>query len=163
MQYKKILVHICLILLISAGLGVVNNYLIVSKPLDIFSPYELKIKEVSERDFPAVDIDTLDILLQNDNVILLDARDKIDYDFSHIPKAINLPVRDFENKFSEIINFFDLANAENIVVYCSSLTCPDALMLATKLEKRGIKNVMIFKEGIMGWQQANKDTEPKND
>jgi rhodanese-related sulfurtransferase len=89
--------------------------------------------------------------------VLLDARGAKFFAKSHIPGAINLPLRDFD-KVYETVNA-KLRPDQRIVVYCSSLSCPDSGKLRDKLVKLGYKRVEVFKGGLAAWWKAGLPVE----
>lgn len=76
--------------------------------------------------------------------IILDVREQYEYDESHIPNAILLPVGDIEEKANVVIPNRDML----YLVYCRS--GQRAMNACMKLEKLGYKNVKNF-GGIMQW------------
>ncbi len=81
----------------------------------------------------------------NSKVMILDAREKEEYEVSHIPGAILVGYNDF--KLPALIT--DLKN-ERIVVYCSiGVRSED---IAEKLIKAGYRNVENLYGGIFDWK-----------
>ena len=71
-------------------------------------------------------------VLKQDNLVLIDVRSKEEYNESHIPRAINIPYDELENKVK-----YD--KALNIVVY--SYNDSRSHLATTVLEKLGYKNI----------------------
>lgn len=84
--------------------------------------------------------------------MLLDARGAKFFAKSHIPGAINLPVNDFDKAYEAVRT--KLRPDQRIVVYCSSLSCPDSGKLRDKLVKLGYTRVEVFKGGLAAWWKA---------
>lgn len=84
--------------------------------------------------------------------ILLDARSEKAFERSHIPGAINLPVKSFNESFPPLQT--QLAKAKRIVVYCSSVSCPDSEKLQKKLQQAGYPKVDVFKGGLAEWWKS---------
>ncbi|MEX1014076.1 MAG: rhodanese-like domain-containing protein [Candidatus Paceibacterota bacterium] len=92
---------------------------------------------------------------------LVDVLSSNSYEGRHIPTAINFSngpdfLEDFENKTE--------ANKDDeIIVYCSSENCMASVQAAKTLEKAGYTNVVHYKDGLAGWQNAGYDFEGKVD
>ena len=71
-------------------------------------------------------------VLKQDNLVLIDVRSKEEYNESHIPRAINIPYDELENKVK-----YD--KGLNIVVY--SYNDSRSHLATTVLEKLGYKNI----------------------
>ncbi|MBQ4820833.1 rhodanese-like domain-containing protein [Aquimarina sp. MMG016] len=97
---------------------------------------------------PYINVDDLKTL-QND-VILLDAREQVEYDVSHIKKAIHVGY----NLFSiDSLASQNIPKDKTIVVYCSlGVRSED---ISEKLKKAGYENVFNLYGGIFEWK--NRD------
>jgi rhodanese-related sulfurtransferase len=84
--------------------------------------------------------------------VLLDARGAKFFAKSHIPGALSLPVNDFDKAYENIQA--KLKRDGQIVIYCSSVNCPDSGRLRDKLVKLGYTRVEIFKGGLAAWWKA---------
>jgi len=89
--------------------------------------------------------------------VLLDARGAKFFAKSHIPGAVSLPVNDFDKAY-EIVRA-KLKPDQRIVVYCSSINCPDSGRLKDKLVKLGYSKVEVFKGGLAAWWKAGLPVE----
>ncbi len=78
-------------------------------------------------------------------IVFLDARPPLDFQFSHIPDAINVPYYEPEKHLSS------LPDGRWLVTYCE---CPhaEAQQLADFLLDRGYRSVRVIWEGLQGWQ-----------
>jgi 3-mercaptopyruvate sulfurtransferase SseA len=95
-------------------------------------------------------------LQQSGKTLIYDARAPFFYHLGHIPGAINLPrghcdksipTREAEIKAA-------LAAGKTIVVYCSSITCADARIVALRLASFGYP-ARIFPGGWEEWRTAD--------
>lgn len=86
--------------------------------------------------------------------ILLDARGAKFYARGHIAGALSLPVNDFESGYQRLQSRLESHRSRRIVIYCSSVNCPDSDRLRGKLEKLGFKQVEVFKGGLAAWWKA---------
>ena len=68
----------------------------------------------------------------------------------HIPNSLNVPVDDLEGRALELWE-----NDDDIVVYCSSLTCGASPRAARILEELGFTNVADFEGGLADWEEAD--------
>jgi rhodanese-related sulfurtransferase len=84
--------------------------------------------------------------------VVLDARGAKYFAKSHVPGAINLPVRDFDRAWEAVRP--RLRPEQPVVVYCSSLHCPDSAKLRDRLVKLGYRRVEVFKGGLAAWWKA---------
>ena len=70
------------------------------------------------------------LMEENNNIVVLDVRDKEDYEQGHIPNAINIPRKELDNRYTEL-------SEDNLhIVYCYNQQCHLGLcacrFLATK-------------------------------
>lgn len=98
----------------------------------------------------------LQTLINQPNVIVLDARNSAEFKQGHIPKAINLPPDQFDTLYPTLS---ERLKKQTLITYCSSLHCPNAQKLSTKLIQRGHNPVYTYLEGFEEWQAANLPTE----
>jgi rhodanese-related sulfurtransferase len=89
-------------------------------------------------------------IFDSGDVIFVDARTREDYEDSHIPGAVSMPV----GQFDELIDgFLDRHGTEQpIVTYCSGRTCEDSHTLAQWLMDFGYSDVKVFIDGYPGWE-----------
>jgi rhodanese-related sulfurtransferase len=84
------------------------------------------------------------------DVIFVDARSQNDYENGHIPRAISLPVGQFEERIGAFLNRYP--PEQPIVTYCSGRICEDSHDLARFLSDVGFTDVRIFIDGFPGWE-----------
>jgi rhodanese-related sulfurtransferase len=84
------------------------------------------------------------------DTLFVDARSIGDYESGHIPKAISLPVDQFDEHIESFMNQYPLD--QPIISYCSGRTCEDSHHLARLLVEAGYSEVRIFIDGFPGWQ-----------
>ncbi len=90
--------------------------------------------------------------IQNNNVVVLDVRPTYEYEQSHIPKSISMPIAQLKDKISE------LSSDTEVVAYCRGPYCvlsPEAIAI---LKKAGIKAIRL-KEGLPEWKRAGLPVE----
>ncbi len=88
---------------------------------------------------------------ENGQLALVEVLSEEEYDKGHLPRAINIPLRDdFESTFDKVVPERDLP----IVVYCASDTCDASPKAAKRLEEMGYENVMDYVGGKKDWKDA---------
>lgn len=99
-------------------------------------------------------------LQQSSKALVFDARPTFFYNIGHIPGAISLPKMNCDdaihNREDEIKSA--LAAGKSIVVYCTSITCPDARAVADHISGFGYP-AAIFSGGWDAWKDAGMPTE----
>lgn len=104
----------------------------------------------------AISLDDFFALQQSGKALIYDARAPFFYHLGHIPGAINLSRKQCDAAItarkSEIKAA--LAAGKTIIVYCSSITCPDAHAVAIHLADRGYP-ARIFPGGWEEWRSAD--------
>ncbi len=85
-------------------------------------------------------------------VVIIDARDDVQYSREHIPDAINVP-------------YIDIRAGANlpprdarIVLYCSDKDCPISRYAYQGLRVLGYTDLYDMREGIQGWKEAGHPT-----
>jgi rhodanese-related sulfurtransferase len=90
-------------------------------------------------------------LFNDDNVILVDARDKWEFADSHIKGAINIPQYSFEPQVTDLSM---LSKDEIIIVYCSADDCSMSKRLAEQFLELGYYKTYVYLGGITEWIDA---------
>ena len=92
-------------------------------------------------------------LINRRNALVLDVRDKTDFDAGHVPNARNIPQAELDGRLREIEKF----KSRPVVVNCVS-EARSAAICAT-LKKHGFAEVFVLREGIRGWAGASLPVE----
>lgn len=79
-------------------------------------------------------------------VLLLDVRPKEEYEKSHIPGAVSIPIEELEDKLSSLPANFD------VVAYCRGPYCLMSAEAVEILKAKGI-NAFRLEDGVREWQQ----------
>lgn len=111
--------------------------------------YEQKVRTLSFDEL-------LGMYQNNAKFVLVDARSREDYDRSHLPGALSIPVEDIKDYADR------LDKGEEIVTYCGSFQCPASTMAAEEFMKLGFKSVRDYKGGIQEWTEKGYPTEKSN-
>ena len=98
--------------------------------------------------FPIVSRDEVKKNIETRESILIDARTEFEYEIDHIESAISIPYD--AGNLPELIDKYDLRN-NSIIVYCTSIDCNAAEVLATKLRALDCKNLSIYSGGWEDW------------
>ena len=78
-----------------------------------------KIKKLLKRGLYTDEIDYINVqrmIKQNNNIILLDVRNILEFEESHLPGALNISLGELENKVGLLIP----NRGQTIIVYCNS-------------------------------------------
>jgi rhodanese-related sulfurtransferase len=84
--------------------------------------------------------------------IIIDARQKDDYEKGHIKGARSLPWHEADQKFMEVTK--DISVNTPIITYCDGESCELSHNLANFLLELGFSNVRILVNGWTKWQNA---------
>ena len=90
--------------------------------------------------------------LQNDgkSILLVDVRDKWEYDRGHIEGAVNIPIRNLQSEqVKQLIETKE--NKENVEIVCICLSAHRSPPAVRLLKNNGLKNVKQLDYGMMGW------------
>ena len=81
---------------------------------------------------------------------LVDSRPLVLYDEGHIPGAVSIPYREF-NEFAGRLP----GEKDNLIIfYCGSRACRLSLASAVKAEKMGYTRVEVFADGLQAWKKT---------
>ena len=107
--------------------------------------FDRKIANMISKTIPVIGVEDLNNI--QDEVIIFDARERVEYETSHIPKAKYLGYKDFS---PERLN--GIPKEKKIILYCSIGYRSEKI--GEKLQKLGYKNVYNLYGSIFEW--ANK-------
>jgi rhodanese-related sulfurtransferase/DNA-binding transcriptional ArsR family regulator len=85
--------------------------------------------------------------LREGSVVLLDVRPEDEYGLGHLPGALNIPLRQLEQRLSE------LPREHEIVAYCRGPYCVLSFEAVAALRAHGF-NVRRFEDGFPEWKAA---------
>ncbi len=86
--------------------------------------------------------------------LLVDVRDRNDYEKEHIKGAISIPIGELSMRSKECFG-----QDHEIIVYCGSFDCPASVKAANMLEKMGFSKVVDYEGGLDDWKIAGFLTE----
>ena len=84
------------------------------------------------------------------NFMLVDARNPEEYRESHIPGAINIPQR----KFEDLIGLLPADKNMMLIFYCNGVKCGKSKKAAKQAIKLGYTNVHVYAEGMPVWEEV---------
>jgi rhodanese-related sulfurtransferase len=87
--------------------------------------------------------------LQEKGVIFIDARLKPDFEAGHVEGAINIPVDANDAVRRQAV--LKISPEDSLVVYCQSVNCHFAEIVAGKLRLDGFSRVSILPGGWVEW------------
>ena len=93
----------------------------------------------------AVHLDDLESMVRNENVLLLDVRPSIEFEFGHITGAISIPMNEL------MAHLKDISKDKEIIAYCRGPFCVLADEAVKVLSEKGYK-VRRLDEGYPEWK-----------
>ena len=113
---------------------------------------------------PVITVESLHSILEDENLILLDARDRESFESGHIPGSINLDWEDLidedhaiygmlirEKEFKSKINQLGIDPGKNIVIY-DEQGAVEAARVWWVLKNYGFERISILDGGIIPWR-----------
>lgn len=102
------------------------------------------------------DIDVMDLYLRS-TALFIDARSEDEFSAGHIPRAVNLPLREIDDLISGFLSEWSLET--RLVLYCSGPDCHDSHDLAKILKEYGYQFVTVYSHGFDHWKKAGRPVE----
>ena len=99
----------------------------------------------------AVSVDELESMIKNENILLLDVRPSIEYEFGHITGAISVPMNELMEQLKSI------SKDKEIIAYCRGPFCVLADEAVKLLNEQGY-NVRRLDEGYPEWKMKQLET-----
>lgn len=95
--------------------------------------------------------------LANGKTKVINVLSKGSFDKKHLPGSVNIPEEspDFAQQVQQMVP----DKSTPVIVHCSSMECQASTRAARKLEGAGYTNVVDFKAGLQGWQEAGNEFE----
>ncbi len=88
----------------------------------------------------------------NPNLVLLDVRERNEWNLGHLPNAIHIPRGSMETKVEALI-----PRDKHIVIYCQSGN--RSAFAAETLQEMGYEDVASMSQGIIGWVDAGGEVD----
>ncbi len=102
-----------------------------------------------------IDIDDLYRKMQNDQLVIVDARSEFEYQTLNILNAINIPYA--EKSFVEKVKALRDSTDKAIVFYCNGRTCYKSYKATMKAMRYNIDNCYSFDAGVFEWAKKYPD------
>ena len=151
---KRSLLQSIVIIIISGALGIgVNAFRAEGIPL-MERWQEKVLNEQLTGGLPAVSLKQAKEAHQSGDALFVDARDPEFFEQAHIPRAVSLPVRDFDSVFPKLKE--KLLTAPRVITYCDGANCEMSVELTERVLLAGLEYVEIFTGGIQQWQKAGQ-------
>lgn len=137
--------RVLLIVLLGAGLGLLNNALspkgvpLITPPKKAPNPDEFIALEKARE-------------LWDSGGFFLDARSPEDFEAGHIANALNLPVEAFDEHFVKLAPM--LPPDAPVIIYCDGEDCELSHRLAARLKESGFTDVHMLFNGWTVWRKA---------
>jgi rhodanese-related sulfurtransferase len=107
--------------------------------------------------WPHINLEEAKRLLAMKGVVFADARSKVEWDQSHIPGALPVPLNEFDKYYD--LNKGKFQSAKVIVAYCHGVGCHLSDRACMMFQGKGHKNVVNFYAGWPAWSEAKLPTE----
>ena len=104
----------------------------------------------ADHDVDRISLEELNERMDNGEILLLDVRPRSEYESSHIPGAISIPVEELEEQYST------LPTDQEIVAYCRGTYCLMASRAVELLKEQGI-DAYRLQEGVQDWYDYQED------
>ena len=109
----------------------------------------LFIRNEMQRGGATVGTQELVQMVNNDNAVVIDVRDKAEFDQGHIVDSINIPFGNLESRIDELKKYQD----KPLVIACKM--GQHSGQAGTLLRKNGFENVSRLRGGITDWRGQN--------
>jgi len=103
----------------------------------------------------AVSIDELENMIENKNVLLLDVRPSVEFEFGHITGAVSVPMNELMEQLKSI------SKDKEIIAYCRGPFCVLADEAVKLLSEQGY-NVRRLDEGYPEWKMKQLENNQSN-
>lgn len=100
-------------------------------------------------------IETDELLAIYDQAIIVDARNKAEYDVVHIAGAQSMPVETMKEE--QLLAVRGKNSDTPIVFYCNGIVCFKSYEAGKKAHEWGFSNVRVYDDGIFRWAQSHPE------
>jgi len=157
---RRILLEAAIIFLVGVAVGLSFNYELI---MGVWKGEPAPTRTTMETDgaleeaIPApVFLNQLDELVAQGGVFV-DARAVEIYEEGHLPKALSLPLGEFETAIPPFRE--NVPEETMLIVYCSGFGCTDSFDLGVLLLAEGYRDVRVFEGGFPEWRDAGRPVE----
>ncbi len=146
---KHLFYQIILILLLSLSISIITNLLRWDSIPFIMKDGDGKDTATKESVI-YLEFEDMQAIINNKDIIIVDARDDDFYYAGHIPGAINIPLQEVESFIHDFISRISFETS--VIIYCEGYGCDMGERLAVILEDFGFSNLMVYDGGIEEWE-----------
>ena len=114
------------------------------------------IPRAYESQLPQIDATTALALLDWEDVIFVDSRDREDYERDHVPGAVNVPMREWEKVWPKMKS--QLPRDRILVLYCYGAHCGLSTRQGKRLLQLGYDRLVVLGRGWQAWTEAGGPT-----
>lgn len=108
------------------------------------------------KDFPTVKtISTADLAAKYEQAVIVDVRQKMEYDVVHISKALHIPLGQAD--FIAVLSKQAAKSGAPVVFYCNGITCHKSYEAVVLADKSGFQNAYCYDAGIFEWTKKFPD------
>jgi rhodanese-related sulfurtransferase len=86
-----------------------------------------------------------------ESIVWVDAREDNLFHERHVPGAVNLNSKNWEQKLVQLFETFELG--KTVVVYCSA-GCQESEHIAIRIRELGIEPVLVLEGGFEAWERT---------
>lgn len=114
------------------------------------------IPRAFESRLPEIDVTKAFTLYRSGDALFVDSRDQKDYDEDHIPGAINIPMRRWDEVWPAMQ--FRLPKTRLLVLYCYGVRCGLSTRQGKRLLELGYEHLAVLDYGWKAWREAGYPT-----
>lgn len=102
------------------------------------------------KDFPTVKtISTAELAAKYDQAVIVDVRQKMEYEVVHVDKAVHIPLGQAD--FIATVTRKAAKSGAPVVFYCNGITCHKSYEAVVLADKAGFQNAYCYDAGIFEW------------
>jgi rhodanese-related sulfurtransferase len=90
--------------------------------------------------------------------VFIDARPAAEFAAGHVAGALSVPMQSLGEHFETVGELID--SGQELVVYCRSRDCDDALALLIELRAIGAERLVFYVDGFAAWKKYGGEVEP---
>ena len=87
-----------------------------------------------------------------EQTVIIDLRERDQFNQSHAAGSINLPYYEFEEVYSDFMEQTSIDNS--IFIFCEGMLCGLSTRVAKELLDAGYNNLTVVKQGFGGWAKC---------
>ncbi len=156
---SETILKISVIILLCIAFSIFFNHLTQKMPLFGYTaPYKRAVKQAGpdEEDI-YITFDSLIRMIDDEEIIIVDVRENKSYNEGHIPRAVSLPLYEFDDYIGQFLA--EYPPFYTLVLYCSDIYCDMADEMYYRLSNiADYEKIYIYKGGFYEWMDRQKHT-----